>query len=84
MNEHTGGPDPIEEALFNGRKIEAIKLYREESGASLADAKQAVEQLEQALRAASPEKFSRPTNAGCTTVILLCLTIPAAIFYWIA
>lgn len=33
--------------LANGRKIEAIKLYRERTGAGLAEAKEAVETMEQ-------------------------------------
>ena len=34
---------PIKEAIFRGRKIEAIKLYRKATGAGLAEAKTAVE-----------------------------------------
>ncbi len=36
----------IEEALRRGNKIEAIKIYRELTGVGLAEAKQAVEEIE--------------------------------------
>jgi ribosomal protein L7/L12 len=48
----------IKEALFQRRKIEAIRLYREATGAPLAEAKAGVEQLEASLRAAEPDKFA--------------------------
>ncbi|MCG8590243.1 MAG: hypothetical protein MJE66_13205 [Proteobacteria bacterium] len=40
----------IEDLLLRGRKIEAIKLYREEHGVGLREAKEAVEALERELR----------------------------------
>jgi hypothetical protein len=41
------GADPqVVELLKAGRKIEAIKVYREQTGAGLAEAKQYVEDLE--------------------------------------
>jgi ribosomal protein L7/L12 len=52
----------IKAALFEGRKIEAIKLYREAANCGLADAKNAVDKLESDLRTASPEKFSTKTS----------------------
>jgi hypothetical protein len=48
----------IKEALFRGEKIEAIRLYRDCTGAGLIEAKAAVEQLEAELRAAVPESFA--------------------------
>jgi hypothetical protein len=53
----------IKTALFAGRKIEAIKLYREFTEAGLADAKNAVEKMEAELRAASPERFKASATA---------------------
>jgi hypothetical protein len=52
----------IKEALFQGRKIEAIRLYRECTGSGLGEAKPAVERLERELRAAEPERFTGPTG----------------------
>ena len=45
------GPAPtlspqIQDALRRGNKIEAIKIYRELTGAGLAEAKQVIDQLE--------------------------------------
>ena len=44
MNE--GTENEIKDLLASGRKIEAIKRYREETGTGLAEAKDAVESLE--------------------------------------
>jgi hypothetical protein len=54
----------IEDALFAGHKIQAIKLLRESTGQGLYESKTAVEALEAELRAASPEKFA--VSAGRT------------------
>ena len=43
-------PDAIEAALLAGRKIEAIKRYREEHDVGLREAKDAVEAIERTLR----------------------------------
>ena len=60
----------IGECLFAGRKIEAIKLYREQTRADLVTAKQAVEALEAELRAREPGRFTgAPAGRGCATVI---------------
>src|SRR5688572_29254598 len=48
----------VKEAIFRGQTIEAIRLYRETTGAGLAEAKTAVEQLEAELRAAEPDGFA--------------------------
>ena len=47
----------IRDAIFAGRKIEAIKLYRKYSGQGLREAKDAVEEIERKLRSESPERF---------------------------
>lgn len=39
-----GLPEPIRDALRRGRKIEAIKLYREATGAGLREAKDAIDE----------------------------------------
>jgi len=56
----------IRDALVQRRKIEAIKIYRKTAGVGLAEAKSAVENLEQELRQKSPEKFiALPERKGC-------------------
>ena len=72
----------FEAAIYNGRKIEAIKIYRETTGAGLAEAKSAVEKIEAEWRAASPEKFkAAPPGTGCSTVFVLAV-ITIAIAIW--
>ena len=54
--------DQIKEALARGHKIDAIRLYRECTGAGLAEAKTAVEQLEARMRADRPDAFAGPVD----------------------
>jgi len=62
----------IQAALFAGRKIEAIKVYREATGASLAEAKERVEAMEAELRRDQPDRFAaRPAGQGCSGVLLV-------------
>jgi hypothetical protein len=68
-------PDPradrINEAIFAGKKIDAIKLHREQTGMGLAESKQEVEKLEAQLRVSSPERFTQAQSAGCLSVIFI-------------
>ncbi|MGI8979539.1 MAG: hypothetical protein ACR2FY_09960 [Pirellulaceae bacterium] len=75
----------IQECLFQGQKIQAIKIYREFTDAGLAVSKAAVEQLERELRAASPEKFTAavPAKGGCLIVMVAICIIVAAVIGWI-
>jgi ribosomal protein L7/L12 len=52
--------DSIRGHIAAGRKIEAIKLYREATGAGLAEAKEAVELIE----AGKPPKPGEPASLG--------------------
>jgi len=71
---------PLREALFLGQKIEAIKLYREHTGVGLAQAKAEVEKLEQELRLASPEKFTKaPPKQGCVSLVVLVAFVSVAV-----
>lgn len=65
----------VQAAVFNGEKIAAIKMYRDDTGASLSDAKDAVDRLEAEWRAASPEKFKAPPakKRGCGICLFLFL-----------
>jgi len=80
----------IKQALFEGEKIAAIKLYRKATDAGLAEAKKAVEELEAELRAASPEKFKTAASgkgcAGvlvmvCAFIVLLVLLVKVSVFF---
>ncbi|MFM1767979.1 MAG: hypothetical protein RJA22_508 [Verrucomicrobiota bacterium] len=72
----------IHQALHGGQKIEAIKLYRDATGARLSEAKEAVEKMEAELRAATPEKFTRPeARKGCVG-LLLSLVVVIGFLCW--
>lgn len=68
----------IQTHLFAGRKIQAIKAYREAMGTDLKDAKDAVDAMDIELRAASPEKFTAPSKGGCLPVVVVFVLVPAA------
>ncbi|HEY2760639.1 MAG TPA: ribosomal protein L7/L12 [Pirellulales bacterium] len=69
----------INAAIFAGRKIEAIKLYRAATKTGLKEAKEFVESLESQLRQASPELFTAPPATGCAraAAVLIALSITA-------
>lgn len=65
----------VQQALFQGQKIEAIKLYREATNQGLKESKDAVEKMEAELRQRSPERFSaKASGKGCAGVLLLMVT----------
>lgn len=70
--------EEIKAAIFAGNKIEAIKLFRAETGKELAEAKDFVEELICELRAKEPEKFTSPSR-GCVGVVVLFALVLAAI-----
>lgn len=61
----------IGEAITQGRKIEAIKLYREFTDVGLKDAKVKVERMEKELREKFPERFTKTEKKGCAPGVLL-------------
>jgi len=74
--------DAIQTEIFAGKKISAIKAYREATGAGLKDAKDAVEAMEAQLRTSSPGRFTAaPAKAGCLPMLLL-LVIPSLLAAW--
>lgn len=71
--------DELSGHIFRGEKIAAIKVYREMTGTSLKEAKEAVEDLEKTLRAQSPESFSGAGKTGCAALVLFALCGLAAL-----
>ena len=79
----------IADLLYAGRKIQAIKAYREITEAGLKEARDSVEKLEQQLREEFPEKFAaagvlpeKPAAAGesgCLGVVLLAAAIAGSL-----
>ena len=65
--------DKIRESLFSGRKIEAIKTYREAAGQGLKESKEFIEELEAELRDEFPEHFKATGGNGCFGVVLLAI-----------
>jgi hypothetical protein len=54
----------IREALFAGNKIQAIKLYRDQTGLGLKESKDAVEEIDRQLRISSAHQFQKPGAAA--------------------
>lgn len=72
----------IGNALRNGDKLRAIKLYREAAGCDLTTAHREIERLEQQMRAANPHAFrqqTRPQGCGCLVFIILLAAVLAAV-----
>ncbi len=69
----------IEAELFAGRKIQAIKLYRDATRVGLAEAKSAVDAIEAQLRQSQPTSFrhAQSGTGGCVTKLLLLLILLA-------
>ena len=80
-----GALSPIADLLFAGQKIQAIKLYREQvqPGAGLAEAKQAVEQLESVLRAQHPEKFTAAAQKSGCAAVLAVFAVLVIVLFWL-
>lgn len=68
----------LEQFLFQGNKVEAIKLYREAAGCELLEAKKAVEAMERVLRKDKPGSFTtRPSNGGPFKILLIAMALGA-------
>src|SRR5215210_1180837 len=70
-----GEPNPqemeqIADSLAGGRKIEAIKRYREITGHDLKDSKAFIERLTVELREKDPVRFAPKTGRGCLAALL--------------
>ncbi|MBN1673479.1 MAG: ribosomal protein L7/L12 [Kiritimatiellae bacterium] len=69
-------PEQIQQigsALADGRKIEAIKIYREATGKGLKEAKEFIDELVPRLQEQDPERYGNLTvsrGTGCAGVIL--------------
>ena len=64
------GRQAILDAITQGRKVGAIKLYRESTGCDLKEAKDFIEALTEQLREENPEAFAAP-KSGCAGAVLL-------------
>jgi hypothetical protein len=73
----------ITNTLTSGRKLEAIKLYRDATGKGLKDSKDYVEALIPKLIEQDPEKYASLANQGkgCASVIVVALIGTAALLW---
>jgi ribosomal protein L7/L12 len=73
--------EKMAEALGSGRRIEAIKIYREATGKGLKEAKDYIDSLVNQLAEKDPEILAslKPKGAGCTAVMLAGLGIYCAL-----
>ena len=77
--------DRIAAALEAGRKIEAIKLYREATCKGLKEAKDFIDALAPKLYAQDPEKYARLApgkGSGCASAVLVALAL-LAVAAWV-
>ncbi len=66
-----GDRERIIDALYAGRRIDAVKIYRQATATDLTSAKRFIDQLEARLREESPESFSAPARKGCGAPLLI-------------
>lgn len=62
--------DDINEAIFAGRKIEAIKIYRDATDEGLLEAKEFIDLLSTRLREKYPDRMPAP-SVGCGMAVLM-------------
>jgi len=76
--------EQITAALGGGRKIDAIKIYREATGKGLKEANDFIDALIPKLKERDPEKYSHlgTRGAGCGSAILLGIGL-ASVLVWI-
>jgi len=77
----------IQAELFAGRRIPAIKAYREATGVGLAEAVAFINALDERLRQESPDRFTAPAlkaggcliMAACSVAVLAALAAAAVL-----
>lgn len=69
--------DAIIASLYAGRKIEAIKRYRDATGQGLKESKDFIEALEARLREESPDRFQAGSPPGCGAGVVLVIMFTA-------
>ncbi len=78
--------EEITGALAAGRKIEAIKIYREATGKGLKEAKDFIDALIPRLKEEDPQtyaKLSAGEGSGCASVVLFCVGLAVGAGAWI-
>ena len=73
-------PEAVMQAVRAGRKIEAIKLLREEHGIGLKEAKQIIDREVAAYRRANPNAPTAQQSSSLPLIVVV--VIVAAALYW--
>lgn len=69
--------DEILNAIQQGQKLQAVKLYKQSSGCSLKDSKDFIENLMKELEIADPGSFS--TAGGCGSAVFFFIVVTAGV-----
>lgn len=72
-DDHSELVEQIVDSLKQGNKIQAIKDYRESTGAGLKESKEAIEELIQ--------KYEIPMKSGCASMVLVTLSATFLLMY---
>lgn len=75
--------EEISEAILAGRKIEAIKRYREATGEGLKDAKDVIDGIEASLAKEHPD-WIKPKGSGCAAMLALGALASLAIYAFVS
>ncbi len=72
--------------LAEGKKIEAIKVYREATGKGLKDAKDFIDALIPKLIEQDPEKYDKiaKSGGGCASMVVFALILSGAVWSVVA
>lgn len=73
----------IVDSIVSGRKIAAIKIYREATGSGLKEAKEFVDALADRLREEQPSLLP-PKSSGCGAASIAFLCVVGLVFWWVA
>ncbi len=70
------------DALYAGRRIEAIKQLRELSGLGLKESKDIIDKFAAELRTVHPKRFTaRNSKGGCAVVLLIILVVTGVLIF---
>lgn len=71
----------VQDSIYSGEKIKAIKALRDEKGLGLKEAKEEAERIEEELRELSPDGFTAKQGSGCMGVIVMAIAVAMGLGY---
>lgn len=80
---HGALPRDVEEAMRGGRKIEAIRLLRAQTGLGLAEAKEAVERIPRAAHGAEGESCANERSGPGGFIWAVALAVVGLVLYFV-